>query len=88
MVGVCNDLGAQYLGSKLLNCIHYYKQLFLNSGVILLSLVKCLAHIIDDIGLLVIPLPQHSSKRMVTYITYALKCKTSLSRNMPQHTIH
>jgi len=78
VVGVHNDLGVQELWSKFLNCAHHYKQLLLGGGVVLLSLIKCLVSIINDIRLLVSSLPQNHFNRMVASITRNLERKVPI----------
>jgi len=59
VVGVHNNLRAQEIWSKFLNCKHHHKQLLLSGSVVLLSLIHCLISIVDDIRLLVLLLPQN-----------------------------
>jgi len=80
VVGVHNDLRAQEIWTKFLNCVHHRKQLLLGGGVVLLSLIKCLASIINDIRLLVSSLPQNYRSHMVTSITHNLKGKAPVGR--------
>ena len=41
---------------ELFDCIHHRKQLILSHGIILLSLIKSLIGIIDNMGLLALPI--------------------------------
>jgi len=80
MVSAHNDLGAPEIWLKFLDCIHHHKHLLLSGGIVLLSLVKCLTSIIDDIRLLVSLLPQNHSNGMVTSIKHNLKRKAPIGR--------
>jgi len=58
MISVDNLLGAQEIRPKFFNGKDNRKEFLLDGCVILLGLIKCLASIIDNIGLLVSSLPK------------------------------
>ena len=77
VIGVHNNLRAQVIWLKFLNCAHHRKQLLRSGGVVLLSIIKCLGSIIDDIRLFVSSLSQNYPNRMVASITHNLKTEGS-----------
>ena len=70
VVNLRNDLGAQQVGVELLNYINHRNQLIFSYSVIQLSVIKCLASIVDNIRLFVLALPQHRLYRMATSIAH------------------
>ena len=80
VVSVHNDLRAQEIWLKFLNCIHHRKQLLPGGSVVLLSLSKGLTSIVDDIRLLVPLMAQNRPNRVVTSITHNLERKAPIGQ--------
>jgi len=80
MIIVDNHLGAQEIRLKFLNGKDNYKELLLSGCVILLVLIKCLASVIDNIGLLVTSLTKNRPNCIITSITHNFEWKTLIGR--------
>src|ERR1041385_1618608 len=70
MVSMNYNFRINNIRSKLITSKHHCQEFLLGSSIILLSTIKCLAGIVDDIQILVNPLSYNSSNSKITSITH------------------
>src|SRR3954470_16949402 len=75
MASMNNNFRINNILPKLITSKHHCQEFLLGSSIILMSTIKCLAGIVDDIHLLVNPLSLNSSNSKITSITHNFKGK-------------